>query len=281
MLRVCRRCYTLRGLCLVATLAEALLNATRRCSVTVFFLVQLMRACVCGLRGSYGNRYVQRSVDHISRKRVEAVQARFEVGPAGDKYEQEADSVAKQVVALTSSSSQEAAQCQAFEEEPQTKPLLQRQVDIEGGGIEPEIEKSIERIRGQGQYLPEKMRASMQGALGSDFSGRVHTDAESDVFNDSVSTRAITTGQDISFADGEYSPVSSGEKEVLAQELTHVRQQNCVHVERESMEPDPVGIGRSKEIPELYSPSSLGEAWVQMLLPMNKRVRRQPRVYRI
>ncbi len=39
------------------------------------------------LQRDYGNRYVQRLVDHISRKRAEAVQAKLTVGPAGDKDE--------------------------------------------------------------------------------------------------------------------------------------------------------------------------------------------------
>lgn len=55
------------------------------------------------LQRNYGNRYVQRLVDHISRMAAEAVQAKLTVGPAGDKYEQEADRVAKQVMEAVSS----------------------------------------------------------------------------------------------------------------------------------------------------------------------------------
>ena len=36
------------------------------------------------LQRDYGNRYVQRLVDHISRKRAEGVQTKLTVGPAGD-----------------------------------------------------------------------------------------------------------------------------------------------------------------------------------------------------
>ena len=80
------------------------------------------------LQRDYGNRYVQRLVKHISRKRAEAVQAKLTVGPAGDKYEQEADQVAKQVMGTISSPGQEAAQRQSPEEEElQMKPLAQRQ----------------------------------------------------------------------------------------------------------------------------------------------------------
>ena len=78
------------------------------------------------LQRDYGNRYVQRLVDHISRKRAEAVQAKLTVGPAGDQYEQEADRVAKQVMGTISSPGQEAAQRQEEEEELQMKPHAQR-----------------------------------------------------------------------------------------------------------------------------------------------------------
>jgi hypothetical protein len=44
--------------------------------------------------------------------------------------------------------------------------------------------------------------------------------------NRSLSARAFTTGQDIFFKQGEYSPGSSGGRELLAHELTHVVQQN-------------------------------------------------------
>ncbi len=91
-------------------------------------------AIVMQLQRDYGNRYVQRLVKRISEKRAEAVQAKLTVGPAGDKYEQEADRVAKQVMETVSTPGPEAAQRQAPEEEEemlQAKPLAQRQADHE------------------------------------------------------------------------------------------------------------------------------------------------------
>src|SRR5207344_148493 len=67
----------------------------------------------------------------------------------------------------------------------------------------------------------------MGQALNADFSGvRVHTDAGADGLNQSLSARAFTTGRDIYFRQGEYNPGSSGGRELLAHELTHVVQQN-------------------------------------------------------
>ena len=63
--------------------------------------------------------------------------------------------------------------------------------------------------------------------MGADFgSVRVHTGSQADALNRSLSARAFTTGQDIFFKQGEYSPGSSSGRELLAHELTHVMQQN-------------------------------------------------------
>ena len=60
---------------------------------------------VLQLQRDYGNRYVQRLVDHIGARRADqthrskyTVQSKLTVGPAGDRYEREADRVAKKAV---------------------------------------------------------------------------------------------------------------------------------------------------------------------------------------
>jgi len=179
---------------------------------------------VLQLQRDYGNRYVQRLVKHISQKRAEAVQAKLTVGPAGDKYEEEADRVAKQVMGTISSPGQEAAQRQTPEEEELQ--MVQRQIGLEGGDVEPQVERSIQQKRDGGHAIPDGLRTSMEGAFRADFSGvRVHHDTEADALNDSMQARAFTTGQDIFFRQGEYNPDSSAGKEILAHELTHVVQQ--------------------------------------------------------
>ena len=72
------------------------------------------------LQRDYANQYVQRLVSHIQYQRAEAVQTKITVGPAGDNYEQEADRVAKQVVGMISSTTDEpTTQPQQDEEELQ------------------------------------------------------------------------------------------------------------------------------------------------------------------
>jgi hypothetical protein len=172
----------------------------------------------------------------------EPVQAKLTVGEPGDKYEQEADAVAHQVVEQINA--------------PKTEGLVQRQSELggailpqitvmrksaagvsEGASVTQDVEQGIQQARGGGQTLDESVREPMEKAFGADFSGvRVHTNGNADQLNRSISARAFTTGQDIFFKQGEYNPGSRGGQELLAHELTHVVQQtgNNLSLQRES-----------------------------------------------
>lgn len=90
----------------------------------------------------------------------------------------------------------------------------------------PEVEAAITRERGGGQTLDSSVRGQMEAVFGVDFRGvRIHTGSRADALNRAVNARAFTTGQDIFFRNGEYNPQSSGGREILAHELTHVVQQ--------------------------------------------------------
>ena len=101
------------------------------------------------------------------------------------------------------------------------------------GDATPEVEADIQRERGGGQALDSAARAQMEPAMGADFSGvRVHTGGQADTLNRNLSARAFTTGQDVFFNQGEYSPGSSSGRELLAHELTHVIQQGGNRIRR-------------------------------------------------
>ncbi len=90
----------------------------------------------------------------------------------------------------------------------------------------PEVESAVQSTRGNGQALDHGVRTQMETAFSADFSGvRVHTNTQADTLNRAVNARAFTTGKDIFFRDGEYSPGSSSGQKLLAHELTHVVQQ--------------------------------------------------------
>jgi len=101
------------------------------------------------------------------------------------------------------------------------------EVGLEGGALSPDLTGRIEAKRGGGAPLAEDTRGRMEGAFsGADFAAvRVHTDAEAHDLNRSVSAVAFTTGSDIFFSQGAYSPGSGAGNHLLAHELTHVTQQ--------------------------------------------------------
>jgi hypothetical protein len=90
-----------------------------------------------------------------------------------------------------------------------------------------EVEEAIERTRGSGQALYPGVRAQMESAFGADFSHvRLHTDANADTLNRSLSAVAFTTGRDVYFRQGVYDPEGATGRRLLAHELTHVMQQS-------------------------------------------------------
>ncbi|WP_448265171.1 Rossmann-like fold-containing protein [Nostoc sp. DSM 114159] len=179
----------------------------------------------------------------ISRISLRRPQTKLTVSQPGDVYEQEADSVAQLVMQRMSEPVQSIPR-EALPEEDQLQmksladsvtPLVQRQ----GGGrtaATSELETSIQQARGNGQPLADDIKHPMEQAFGADFgSVRVHTDAQSNRLNESIQARAFTTGQDVFFRQGEYSPGSDAGKELLAHELTHVVQQNGSAVQPKSL----------------------------------------------
>ncbi len=164
------------------------------------------------------------------------IQAKLTIGEPGDKYEQEADETARQVMQRIHQPQSEKLQRESLpdEDELQMKPMVQRRVS--NGGIvaaTQDLEASINQARGGGQPLAKNIREPMEQGFGADFSRvKVHTDTQSDQLNRSIQAKAFTTGQDVFFRQGAYEPGSRGGQELLAHELTHVVQQNGGAVQR-------------------------------------------------
>ncbi len=92
--------------------------------------------------------------------------------------------------------------------------------------MHPQVSAQIASRRGRGTPLEPAVRSEMSATLGDAFSDvRVHTDPLASALARSVQARAFTTGSDIYFAQGEYSPASSAGQQLLAHELRHVQQQ--------------------------------------------------------
>jgi Domain of unknown function (DUF4157)/Calpain family cysteine protease len=180
------------------------------------------------------------------------IQAKMTLGAPGDKYEQEADRVAEQVVQKMHAPSApesmlgEPLQPQQGEEDGQAlrmKPLAQRPA-VGGMAATQDLESSIHRARGGGQPLEAGLQRKLGQAMGADFSGvRVHTGHQADQLNRSIQAKAFTTGQDVFFRQGEYNPESSAGQKVLAHELTHVVQQQSGRVSRKKQIKEQVSDG--------------------------------------
>ncbi|MGD1873305.1 MAG: DUF4157 domain-containing protein [Mastigocoleus sp.] len=193
-------------------------------------------------------------------ERGAVIQPKLAIGEPGDKYEQEADRVASEVVQKLHSPEQtqppqvQKEESQEGKEEDnsiQTKPIypriqrvnsvVQRQLNLDGGTLNNEFESSLNKSKSGGQPLQPQLRMKMENVMGNDFSGvKVHTDSNSDQLNRSVQARAFTTGKDIFFKKGEYEPGSKSGQELIAHELTHVVQQGGSQVQQKEIQKQPV-----------------------------------------
>jgi hypothetical protein len=217
----------------------------------------------------FGHRFADAANPRANEMKVRSslplLQPKLTIGAPGDKYEQEADRVAQQVVqrlhapqvrlsplnqTLQRESAPEEEELQmkpvisliqrqeldADEdeaEELQMKPLVQRQESGGGDEASTDLESSIQQARGSGQSLDTSIRQPMEQAFGAGFGGvRIHTDAHADGLNRSLQSRAFATKQDIFFKRGEYNPSTKGGQELIAHELTHVVQQGSAQVQR-------------------------------------------------
>lgn len=184
------------------------------------------------------------------------VQAKLTIGAANDKYEQEADRVADQVMRMAQPHLQrqveapvmadDARAAQALQAKPlgpAITPRVQRQSDeedeeAEGMAIQTkpasgralsadcDVQGQIQSLKGGGQALAASERAFFEPRFGRDFGAvRIHTDSAAQQSAKSINARAYTLGADVVFGAGEYAPGSGAGRHLLAHELTHVVQQ--------------------------------------------------------
>jgi len=183
-----------------------------------------------------GQRANVQSVLHANR-----IQPKLKVGHPNDKYEQEADRVAEQVMRMPAPQSSSSASgslltnsakpsgiqraCAACAKDDE---LIQTKTS---GSIAPEVTSAIgagiQSLQGGGQSLSKSERGFFEPRIGADFSHvRVHNDAHAANIAQSINARAFTVGQHVVFGAGEYSPNTSTGKKLFAHELMHVVQQN-------------------------------------------------------
>ena len=193
-----------------------------------------------------GNSFHDLNRISIIPSRKITVQPKLKIGQPNDKYEQEADRVADQVMRMpqpavnTSISTKPIniqRKCDACEQEEEEElrmkplslsisPLLQRKINSENvlsGNIESEF-NSLE----VGKPLTRNVRKYFEPRFGTDFSNvRIHDDNKAVNLSNKIGARAFTLGNDIYFNRGEFAPDRTEGKRLLGHELTHVVQQSA------------------------------------------------------
>jgi|GEM_PF-3678149 len=170
------------------------------------------------------------------------IQTKLTIGEPGDKYEQEADTMAEKVVQkLDASNSTSVVQnkCDDCVQEEELQKIEEEEMKISKKPIfenknykiqAKSIENQLRNSKGKGKPLPDKIRLSMESAFGNDFTHvRVHNNSESIQMSKQLNARAFTNESDIYFNQNEYNTSSTKGKKLLAHELTHTIQQKGVN----------------------------------------------------
>lgn len=195
------------------------------------------------------------------------LQTKLTVNTPGDKYEQEADRVADQVMRMPDAGATEAwayegpaVQRQPIEEEEellQPKSVLgassgaqsvqrqpieeeeeQLQMKLAGGSAGGPATATSVLPKGDGAPLPESARTFFEPRFGLDFSHvRVHTGAQAGASTRSLNALAYTAGDQIVFGAGQYAPHTTEGRKLLAHELTHTVQQGKSGFARKQNQP--------------------------------------------
>lgn len=156
---------------------------------------------------------------------IPVLQPKLTIGQPNDKYEQEADHVADQVMRMP----EPVIQRQGADtiQGHNNKSLLQTMG--QAGAVpaaSPGFISGNQTKQGGGQPLAKSSRAFFELRLGHDFSQvRIHDGPWAAKAAQSINARAYTMGRNITFAKGQYQPGSTQGKKLLAHELTHVVQQ--------------------------------------------------------
>ncbi|HEX4610558.1 MAG TPA: DUF4157 domain-containing protein, partial [Urbifossiella sp.] len=164
------------------------------------------------------------------------LQPKLTVNAPGDPYEQEANRVAAQVMRMPEPSVQRQCACgskaggECEECQKAGRGAVPKNVPrvAAGLGAVGEAPASVQDVLNTpGQPLDTTTRGFFEPRFGRDLSSvRVHTDPAAADSAAAVQARAYTVGPHITFADGQFAPVTGAGRALLAHELTHVIQQN-------------------------------------------------------
>ena len=184
------------------------------------------------------------------------MQPKLCIGQVGDAYEQQAERLADQVMAMkevpdgasmpavsdvhpaamqrvcVNCEDEELRRQTIDEEEEEEEQLLQREVQAstatpgDDNAAGPGLETQVSALRTGGQPLSANLRSFYEPRFNHDFSAvKMHTSNRAAQVAHTVRARAFTMGHDVVFGAGEYQPTSRDGRHLIAHELSHVIQQ--------------------------------------------------------
>lgn len=177
------------------------------------------------------------------QKDKERIQAKLTIGQPDDKYEREADSVAdsvmRQPAGLDHSSvstspipsiqrvdNQHLSMLSRMGETEQEEDLMQTKSSVTSHDAPSDIDSGVRSLKGAGRPLSVAESQFFEPRFHRSFPDvRIHTSGKANHLAKSVNAHAFTVGNDIAFADGQYSPGSQQGQKLMAHELTHTVQQ--------------------------------------------------------
>jgi hypothetical protein len=148
------------------------------------------------------------------------LQAKLNINAPGDRFEQEADRVAEQVLRTPDGA--------VGESKPASRApaLVRRRVSGGGAGIEQALPIVDEVLSLPGQPLDSATRAFFEPRFGHDFGRvRIHSGAQATSSAEGLNTRAYTVGEDIVLARRPSQLTTGPAGSLMAHELAHVVQQ--------------------------------------------------------
>ena len=178
------------------------------------------------------------------------IQAKLKVSRPGDRYEQEADRVAEQVMRMPEPVAAQSAivpkqdrlphlprhgsECVEGELHRLTREEDEKEQHLQAKAVMGHSAQSsnaadphISDTSGNGQPLPASVRAFFEPRFSRDFGHvRVHTDDQATRSAQGVNALAFTVGRDVVFDRGQYTPETVAGRGLLAHELAHVVQQS-------------------------------------------------------
>jgi hypothetical protein len=159
------------------------------------------------------------------------LQAKPIINKPGDRYEQEADRVASQVIRMPEPATKLEApsplQVQRLSVGDRDGALQAKQAPSETPTVTPQVESQIDSLANGGQPLAIPVRDYFTPRFGLDFSQvRIHDGARAAATAAAIDARAFTVGRNIVFGAGEYTPRTAAGMHLLAHELVHTIQQS-------------------------------------------------------